>query len=126
MTPCCSIKLIREVSTTYGATYGQIINRKKTKFHVRAMTTQRAGTIQTWLAFQQGQISFSYTECPIFKGNPKVINFQRISHKIRTKLASWNMTLLSIMGKVQLIKFIVQSMLAYYSHIYMCLTKVLS
>lgn len=50
------------------------------------------------LGFAQGQIPFTYLGVPIFKGKPKVAHLQPITDKIKTKLATWKGSLLSIMG----------------------------
>ncbi|GAU48881.1 hypothetical protein TSUD_406600 [Trifolium subterraneum] len=63
-------------------------------------------------------IPFTYLGCPIFVGKPKVIHFQAVTDKIKIKLASWKGALLSIMGRVQLIKAVIHGMLVYSFHIY--------
>lgn len=64
--------------------------------------------------------------CPIFKGRLKQAHFQHIVHEIRTKLASWKGTLLSIIGRIKLIKSIIHVMLLYLFHIQKWLKKVIS
>jgi hypothetical protein len=55
---------------------------------------------------------------PSFVGKPKVIHFKAIADKIKVKLASWKGALLSIMGRVQLVRAIIFGMLVYSFHIY--------
>jgi hypothetical protein len=74
--------------------------------------------ITNLLGFGVGLISFNYLGCPIFIGKPKTVYFQSIADKIKVKLASWKGALLSIMGRVQLVKSIIHGMLVYSFHIY--------
>jgi hypothetical protein len=59
-----------------------------------------------------------YLGCPIFQGKPKVIHFRMITDKIRSKLATWKGTVLSIMGRVPLVKSIIHGMVVYSFHVY--------
>ena len=77
------------------------------------------------LGFSEGTIPFNYLGCPVFKGKPKCIYFQAITDKIKVKMATWKGVMLSIMGRVQLVKSIIHSMLVYSFHIYMWPRKLL-
>ncbi|CAJ2671970.1 unnamed protein product [Trifolium pratense] len=55
-----------------------------------------------------GTIPFTYLGFPIFVGKPKVVYFQAIVENIKAKLATWKGTMLSIMGRGQLVKSIIQ------------------
>jgi len=98
---------------------GQIINNSKSWFHSGAMTTSRSQMIAGMLGFSAGTIPFTYLGCPIFKSKPKGIYFQSIVDRIKVKIATWKGTMLTIMGRVQLIKSIIHGMLVYSIHIYM-------
>jgi hypothetical protein len=54
----------------------------------------------------------------MFKGKPKTSHFQFIVDKIRLKLASWKASLLSIAGRIQLVKYVIQRMLMHCLIIY--------
>jgi hypothetical protein len=58
------------------------------------------------LGFNSGRLHFNYLGCPIFVGKSKVIHFKSIAGKIKIKHAAWKGSLLSIMGRVQLVKTI--------------------
>lgn len=62
------------------------------------------------LGFSLGSLPFTYLGAPIFKGRPKKIYFQPIADRVKIKLASWKASLLSIAGRVQLVKSVIQSM----------------
>jgi len=55
---------------------------------------------------------------PIFKGKPKVSHLQPVADKIKAKLSAWKASLLSMAGRVQLVRSIIQSMLIYSISIY--------
>lgn len=61
---------------------------------------------------------FVYLGVLIFKGKPCKVHLQPIVDKIKAKLATWKGTMLSIMGRVQLVKSVIQGMLIYSFHIY--------
>ena len=89
------------------------------------MTSTRAQMIAGLLGFSEGTIPFNYLGCPVFKGKPKCIYFQAITDKIKVKMATWKGVMLSIMGRVQLVKSIIHGMLVYSFHIYMWPRKLL-
>jgi len=63
------------------------------------------------LGFSLGTLPFTYLGAPIFKGKPKKIYFQPIVDKVKIKLATWKASLLSMAGRIQLVKAVIQSML---------------
>jgi hypothetical protein len=77
------------------------------------------------LGFSIGSTPFTYLGASIFKGKPKSAYFQPITDKIRLKLANWKAALLSIAGRIQLVKSVVQSMLMYTISIYSWPTSLL-
>jgi hypothetical protein len=70
------------------------------------------------LNFKIGSLPFNYLGIPIFKGKPKSCHLQPIADKIKLKLSAWKASLLSIAGRVQLVKAVIQSMLTYSISIY--------
>jgi len=83
------------------------------------MTAARVQMISALLGFIVGTVPFIYLGCPIFQGNSKVAHFQMIADRIKTKLATWKGSLLSVMGRVQLVKSIIHGMFVYSFHVYM-------
>ncbi|GAU50559.1 hypothetical protein TSUD_180290 [Trifolium subterraneum] len=111
---CCLLHLFN----SYGAISGQVINKQKSTFYSGAIPNSRLVMITNLLGFSVGTIPFTYLGYPIFVGKPKVIHFQSLVDKIKFKLASWKGAMLSIMGRVQLVKSIIHGMLVYSFHIY--------
>jgi len=103
----------------YSEVSGQVINNTKSRFYTGAMTGTRANTISNMLGFSVGTVPFQYLGCTIFQGKPKVIHFRMIADKIKNKLATWKGRIISIMGRVQLVKSIIHGMLVYSFHVYL-------
>jgi hypothetical protein len=74
--------------------------------------------ISQFIGFNIGAFPFMYLGIPIFKGKPKVVHLQPIADKIKAKLASWKASLLSIAGRVQLVKSVIQGMMIHSISIY--------
>jgi len=112
------LEALKNLFIRYANCSGQIINTSKSSFFAGGISQHRLDSIVNLLGFSQGSLPFTYLGAPIFKGKPKKIYFQSIADKIKLKLASWKASLLSIAGRVQLVKSIVQSMLLHTMNIY--------
>jgi len=64
--------------------------------------------ITNLIGFNKGSLPFSYLRVPIFKGKPKKSHLQPIADKIKSKLGAWKASLLSIAGRVILVKPVIQ------------------
>jgi hypothetical protein len=112
-----NIRRILEIFNTYGEASGQLVNQNKSKYYAGAVSPTRLNVITTMLGFSMGSVPFMYLGCSIFEGKPKAIHFQDIADIIKVKLSTWNGSLLSIMGRVQLVNSIIHGMLVF--HIYL-------
>jgi len=70
------------------------------------------------LGFNIGTLPFTCPGVSIFKGKPKTSYLQPIADRIKVKLASWKATLLIMAGRVQLVSYVIQSMLIHSIYIY--------
>jgi len=68
--------------------------------------------------FNIGTTPFNYLGVPIFKEKPKARFLQPIADKVKAKLSAWKASLLTIAGRTQLVKSVVQSMLIYTISVY--------
>lgn len=114
-----NLRILLTIFNKYSAVSGQIINVAKSRFFMGAMTGSRTQMIASLLGFNVGTLPFTYLGCPIFRGKLRVSHFKTITDRIKTKLATWKGTSLSIMGRVQLVKSIIHGMLVYSFHVYM-------
>ncbi|KAF1898180.1 hypothetical protein Lal_00032945 [Lupinus albus] len=107
----------------------------KCKFYTCSGAVRRISTMSATLGFNVDNLPFNYLGVHLFKGEPRRLHLQPITDKIIVKLATWKGLSLSIMGRVELVKLVIHSMLAYSFHIYdwpsnlikeldMCPTKV--
>jgi hypothetical protein len=113
-----NIRYLLRIFHYYYEASGQVVSPLKSKIFIGAMTANRTTMVSNLMGFTEGSIPFTYLGCPIFKGKPKCVHFQAIVDKIKVKMATWKESLLSIMGRVQLIKSIIHGMLVYSFHVY--------
>lgn len=67
--------------------------------------------LQNILGFRSGALLLIYLGIPIFIGKPRRQHLMPFVYRIRIKLASWMAALLSITSRIQLVKFVISSML---------------
>jgi len=121
-----NIHCLLSIFKQYLEVSGQLINNNKSRFYIGAMMGAREQQMGNMLGFGAGTIPFNYLGCPVFKGKPKAVYILAIFDKIKMKLATWKGSLLSIMGRVQLVKSIIHGMLVYSFHVYMWPTSLLN
>ena len=63
-------------------------------------------------------LSFNYIVVPFFLSQPRGIHLRPIADRIKSKLVTQKGALLSIMGRVQLIKSVINGTLLYSFHMY--------
>ncbi|XP_019450725.1 PREDICTED: uncharacterized protein LOC109352995 [Lupinus angustifolius] len=110
----CLMNLIKD----YAAVSGQQISLDKFKFYTSTSNPRRISSLSNYLGFSVGCLPVTYLGVPLFKGKPRKIQLQHIADKITAKLATWKGNSLSIMGRVKLVRSIIQSMLVNNFHIY--------
>jgi hypothetical protein len=82
-----------------------VLSPANTKIFPGSISHARLLNIAALFGFHVGTIPLVYLGFPIFVGKPKVLYFQAIVDQI--KLATWKGTLLSIIGRFQLVKSII-------------------
>lgn len=102
----------------YREASGHLISPAKCKFYPGSIPTWWIRNIASLLGFSMGRPPFVYLGVPIFVGKPRRAHLQPLADRIKSKMAKWKGSLLSIMGRVQLVKSIIQGMLVYSFHIY--------
>lgn len=113
-----NLRALIELFKLYGEASGQIISLNKCTFYSGAIPDWRLHSIANVLGVSAGRLPFTYLGVPIFKGKPKRAHLLPIADKIKLKLATWKGSLLSIMGRVQLVKSVIHGMLLYSFQIY--------
>lgn len=113
-----NLQAIVNLFKLYGEASGQLISPNKCKFYPGAIASWRLQSISSILGFSVGRLLFTYLGVPIFKGKCTRSYLQPIADRLKTKLATWKGSMLSIMGRVQLVKSVIQGILVYSFHIY--------
>lgn len=113
-----SLEHLKDLFVKYAACSGQIINNRKSSIHAGGISDMRLENMVQLLGFSVGSLPFTYLGAPIFKGRSKASYFQPIADRIKVKLSAWKASLLSIAGRVQLVKSVVQSMLIHTMTVY--------
>jgi hypothetical protein len=109
---------IKSLFEAYAAESSQMINTSKSTIYSGSITPRRLSIIVQLLNFNIGTFPFNYLGVPMFKGKPKVCHLQPIADRIKLKLSAWKASLLFIAGRVQLVKFVIQSMMIYSISLY--------
>jgi len=113
-----TLEALKELFTKYASCSSQIINTRKSSIHACGISSRKLNNMVQLLDFFFLCLPFNYQGGPVFKGKPKTFYFQFIADKIKIKLSTWMASLLSIAGRVQLVKSVVQSMLIHTMTIY--------
>jgi len=112
------LQALKELFTRYANCFGHIINLSKSSIHAGGVSNVRLNHMVQLIGFEIGTLPFTYLGAPIFRGKPKRIYFQPIADKIKIRLASWKASLLSMAGRVQLVKSVIQSMVTHTMTVY--------
>jgi hypothetical protein len=107
------LNALKDLFDNYALQSGQSINTTKSTIFSGSITRGRLNLIVNLLNFQIGSLPFNYLGIPIFRGKPKVCWLQPIADKIHAKLSAWKASLLSMAGRIQLVRSVIQSMLIY-------------
>jgi len=81
-----------------------MVNPHKSSIYGGSISNHRLNHIANISGFKIGSFPFTYLGVPIFKGKPKKSYFQPIVDKVRLKHAAWKASLLTMAGRVQLIR----------------------
>lgn len=114
----CNLMNLRDLFRQYSEASGQFLSPNKCRFYTGIRNSRRTALFTAILGFHSGQLPFFYLGVPIFIGKPKKVHLQPIADKVKLRLALWKGSLLSIMGRTQLVKSIIHGMLVYSFHVY--------
>ncbi|XP_024172190.1 uncharacterized protein LOC112178246 [Rosa chinensis] len=102
----------------YGANSGQVVNRNKSLLFIGKHALHRQTVTQNLLGIKLGELPFTYLGVPIFQGRPKSDYLRPVADKIQCKLTAWKGKLLSQAARLQLIDYVIHSVLIYSFQIY--------
>lgn len=113
-----SISAINNLHKEYVICSGQNCNNFKSLIYAGGMSLGRINFLADLIGFTKANPPFLYLGAPIFVGRPKPMYFMFVVDKSKLRLASWKANLLSMTGRLQLIKYVVQSMMVHYIFVY--------
>ncbi|KAF1886785.1 hypothetical protein Lal_00046022 [Lupinus albus] len=102
----------------YALVFGQQVNVAKSRFYTTNDSARKISNIASYMGFSAGTLPFNYLGVPMFIGKPKRSHLQPIADRILAKLTKWKGYVLSIMGRVELVKFVIHSMAIYSFQVY--------
>jgi len=113
-----NIQNLIDIFLRYAQASGQHVNPQKSSIFSGSISHQRLSQISNLTDFSIGSLPFTYLGVPIFKGKAKTTYFQPIADKVKLKLSASKASLLSLAGRVQLVKSVIHSMLLHCISIY--------
>lgn len=102
-----NLEALKELFTRYAVCSGQVMNLIKSFIFAGGVFDARMNNMVQMLDFSVGSLPFTCLGAPIFKGKPKKIHFQHIADKVKLKLTKWKAFLLTIAGRIQLVKSVI-------------------
>ncbi|XP_019431726.1 PREDICTED: uncharacterized protein LOC109338843 [Lupinus angustifolius] len=109
---------LKKLIIDYALASGRQISPNKCKFYTRKTINRKNGKLSNHLGFYAVYFPFTYLGVPFFKGKPRKRHLQPIVDKIILKLETWKGISFSIIGRVDMVKSVYQSMLIYIFKIY--------
>lgn len=85
---------------------------------VEVVSSRKLRKIADLTGFRCGSLPFTYLGVPLLKGRVKVCHFLPTTDKILAKLSSWKGYLLSMAGRLTIVKSTIYIMLSYTMAIY--------
>jgi len=104
--------------SSYAIASHQVTNPFKSSVFYDSISTTRINIISNMIGFNKGSLPFNYLDVPIFKGKPKKAHLLPIADKTKANISAWKASLLSIAGRMMLVKSVIQSMLIHSISIY--------
>lgn len=118
-----SLNVVYEILNEYAYNSVQLCNIDKSLIFAGGIFLDRHKSLANIIGFKISTPPLIYLGVPIFVGKPKALNFLSLAGKIRLKLASWKAKLLTMTGRVLLVKSVIQSKMVHTISIYDCLAS---
>lgn len=113
-----NINALKKIFQDYSMVSSQCFNLEKSYIYYEFITEFHINRIINNTGFSKGTIPFSYLGILIFTGRVKLSRLSHIFGRIFSKLSSWKVSFLSMVGRLTLIKYIIQGMIYYTINIY--------
>ncbi|XP_058783393.1 uncharacterized protein LOC131658076 [Vicia villosa] len=113
-----SLTVISILLKEYAQCSGQICNSTKSIIYAGGMSLKRHCRLADIIGFTKAFPPFICLGVPIFTGKPKAKHFNFLADNIKIKLATWKAKLLSMAGRVMMVKTVIHSMMVHCITIY--------
>ncbi|KAH6818323.1 hypothetical protein C2S51_001926 [Perilla frutescens var. frutescens] len=105
-----NVKALKEVIDVYAKLSGQLCNRLKSRvFYGVGVKKRVCRSVASSLGFTVGSFPTIYLGVPLFVGIPRVSHIRSLADKILLKFNRWNGHVLSMAGRLCLIKSVITS-----------------
>ncbi|KAJ4715617.1 Ribonuclease H [Melia azedarach] len=121
-----SLSSLCQFLDAYSLASGQCINKDKSLFFLGKSANHRRRQIQSILGFAEGSIPFVYLGVPIFKGCPRRQHLQALTDRVTSTFSCWSGKLLSMAGRIELVRTVIQSLLMHSFKVYLWPRSLLS
>lgn len=113
-----NIQALKKIFSDYSVICIQTFNLTKSFIDSGSINNSHLDRIISNIGFRKGSIPFNCLGIPIFKGRPKEFHLSPIFYRTIAKLSTWKGALLSMPGRLTIVKSIVQNMISYSINIY--------
>ncbi|XP_058726157.1 uncharacterized protein LOC131597478 [Vicia villosa] len=113
-----SLTSISKLLKDYAFCSSQICNSNKSIIYAGGMAQDRHNRLAAIIGFSIDYPPFVYLGVPIFIGKPKSKHLSFLADNIKIKLASWKVKMLSMAGRLMLVKSVIHSMMVHCISIY--------
>lgn len=115
-----NISFLNHVFSRYYAAYRKVFSQSKFTIFLGSISDDRFDHFVANTGFSKGSFPFKYIGVPILKVKAKASHLQPNSDEILAKLSSRKRSLLSIAGKIFLVRGVIQSVLIHSIFVYAC------
>ncbi|KAL0292688.1 UNVERIFIED_CONTAM: hypothetical protein Sradi_6979200 [Sesamum radiatum] len=113
-----SVRTIKSVLTEFAALSGLHVNPEKSTIILSKSVQQDRQSILDILGFQEGSLPIKYLGLPLTSSRLKVADCQPLIDRLNGRLAGWNHLNLSLAGRTQLIKSVLNSLHTYWASVF--------
>lgn len=118
-----NIEALMHLFEKYVCASGQAMNPYKSTIYVGSISPKRTQIISFKSGFNFVYLPFLYPGVHVFKGKPKACFRRIIAIMIKIKFSAWKASILSIAGRSQLLRSVIQSTILHIFLIYSSLGR---
>ncbi|KAL0409483.1 UNVERIFIED_CONTAM: hypothetical protein Sradi_1882700 [Sesamum radiatum] len=113
-----SVRIIKSVLTEFAELSGLHVNPGKSTIILSKSVQRERQRILDIIGFQEGSLPIKYLGLPLTSSRLKVADCQPLIDRLSSRLAGWNHLNLSLAGRTQLIKSVLNSLHTYWASVF--------